>query len=186
MRVFGSCDFRSDISLAITPRITMECWMNFQIRLQSRPERHSKERSAASGAKFIYINYITRVECITLLKLIHYFSLLLRCLAHVINLATQALIKAHTKSKHYNPASPDEHMPDTQGFNRDEVGLIRAISVKVCGNALTKWMTYWCRLYRSGPLPSVNNCSRISKLEKVLITPFNYCWTCLFDGRQHL
>ena len=57
---------------------------------------------------------------------------MLRCLAHVINLATQALIKTHTKSKHYNPASPEEHIPTTTGQNRDEIGLIRAISVKVC------------------------------------------------------
>ena len=57
---------------------------------------------------------------------------MLRCLAHVINLATQALIKTHTKSKHYNPASPEEHIPTTTGQNCNEIGLIRAILVKVC------------------------------------------------------
>ena len=56
----------------------------------------------------------------------------IRCLTHVINLATQALIKAHSKAKHYNPATPNEHMPNTNEMVRDEVGLFRAITVKVC------------------------------------------------------
>ena len=50
---------------------------------------------------------------------------------HIINLATQALIKGHSKAKHYNPALPDEHIPSTEGFDRDEIGLVRAIAVKV-------------------------------------------------------
>ena len=49
-----------------------------------------------------------------LFKYLNSFSML-SCLAHVINLATQALIKTYTKSKHYNPASPDDHMPITTG-----------------------------------------------------------------------
>jgi hypothetical protein len=53
------------------------------------------------------------------------------CLAHVINLATQALIKGHSKAKYYSPANPDEHIPDVDAYLRDEVGLIRAIAVKV-------------------------------------------------------
>jgi hypothetical protein len=61
-------------------------------------------------------------------------NLSIRCLAHVINLATQALIKAHSKAKHYNPAAPNEHMPDTDEMVRDEVGLIHTIAVKVCQN----------------------------------------------------
>jgi hypothetical protein len=51
-----------------------------------------------------------------------------RCLAHIINLATQALISTHSKSKHYNPAEPDADL--TVGNGRDVVGLVRAISVK--------------------------------------------------------
>ncbi|KAG1759921.1 hypothetical protein EDD22DRAFT_848876 [Suillus occidentalis] len=34
-----------------------------------------------------------------------------QCLAYVINLAIQALIKTHMKSKHCNPVSPKDHMP---------------------------------------------------------------------------
>lgn len=56
----------------------------------------------------------------------------IRCIAHIVNLATQALITAHTKSKHYNPEKPDEDLTINHGFDRDGVGLVRSISVKVC------------------------------------------------------
>jgi hypothetical protein len=49
------------------------------------------------------------------------------CLAHVINLATQMLISTYSKSPHFDPNQPDAHTPTS----RDEVGLIRAIVVKV-------------------------------------------------------
>jgi len=49
------------------------------------------------------------------------------CLAHVINLATQMLISTYSKSPHFDPKHPDVHVPTS----RDEVGLIRAIAVKV-------------------------------------------------------
>lgn len=55
----------------------------------------------------------------------------LRCLAHIINLATQALISTRSKTKYYNPHSEDEHMPMVVGPDRDETGLVRAITVKV-------------------------------------------------------
>lgn len=55
-----------------------------------------------------------------------------RCLAHIINLATQAFIAAYSQTKHFDPASPNDHEPDIGAFVRDEVGLIRAIAVKVC------------------------------------------------------
>jgi hypothetical protein len=53
-----------------------------------------------------------------------------RCLAHIINLATQALISTHSKAKYYNPNAAEEHIPDVDAWNRDEVGLIRTICVK--------------------------------------------------------
>ena len=49
------------------------------------------------------------------------------CLAHVINLATQALISAYSQSPHFDPKNPEAHIPTS----RDEVGLVRAIAVKV-------------------------------------------------------
>ena len=55
-----------------------------------------------------------------------------RCLAHIINLATQALISKRSQSKFYDPEAPDDHVPDVTAVNRDEVGLVRAICVKVC------------------------------------------------------
>jgi hypothetical protein len=67
----------------------------------------------------------------------------LRCLAHVINLATQAVIKAYLKSKFYDPSKPDDHIPDTSGFSRDAVGLVRAICVKVIDYTYTKMYTHF-------------------------------------------
>ncbi|KAN0105148.1 hypothetical protein V8E52_011310 [Russula decolorans] len=50
----------------------------------------------------------------------------INCLAHVINLATQALIAIYSKSPHFDPKNPEAHIPTS----RDEVGLVRAIVVK--------------------------------------------------------
>jgi len=51
------------------------------------------------------------------------------CLAHVINLATQALISTYSRAVHFDPKYPEAHIPTS----RDEVGLVmvRAIVVKV-------------------------------------------------------
>jgi hypothetical protein len=55
------------------------------------------------------------------------------CLAHIINLASQRLISTYSQSPHYAPYDPKAHEPDTsKATNRDEIGLVRAISVKVC------------------------------------------------------
>ena len=62
-------------------------------------------------------------------------TILCSCLAHVINLATQTLISAYSKAPHFNPKNPEAHVPTS----RDEVGLVRAISVKVCIMSLL-----WC------------------------------------------
>lgn len=70
-----------------------------------------------------------------------HFSILtetLRCLAHVINLATQAVICSYSKSAHYNPQQPEEHLPDID--SRDVVGLVRAITVKERSSAKRKEM----------------------------------------------
>jgi Na+-transporting methylmalonyl-CoA/oxaloacetate decarboxylase gamma subunit len=60
-----------------------------------------------------------------------YLNYVIRCLAHIINLATQALISTRSKSKYYNPHDLEEHVPDVDAFERDEMGLVRAIAVKV-------------------------------------------------------
>jgi hypothetical protein len=41
------------------------------------------------------------------------------------------LISTRSKAKYYNPHNIDEHTPDVDALERDELGLIRAISVKV-------------------------------------------------------
>jgi hypothetical protein len=53
------------------------------------------------------------------------------CLAHVINLATQAVLSTYSKTKFFNPEKPEEHDPDLSAVERDVVGLVRAITVKV-------------------------------------------------------
>jgi len=41
------------------------------------------------------------------------------------------MIATRSKSKYYNPHDIDEHTPNLTATDRDEVGLIRAIVVKV-------------------------------------------------------
>ena len=52
-------------------------------------------------------------------------------MAHIINLATQALITARSKAKYYDPQDEEGHIPNLDVVDRDELGLVRAISVKV-------------------------------------------------------
>jgi hypothetical protein len=37
----------------------------------------------------------------------------------------------HSISKHFDPAELEADLPSDRGFDRDEVGLVRAICVKV-------------------------------------------------------
>ncbi|KZS86732.1 hypothetical protein SISNIDRAFT_491693 [Sistotremastrum niveocremeum HHB9708] len=53
-----------------------------------------------------------------------------RCMAHVIDLATQALLKSRSKAPHYNPYDTDAHLPEGDAERRDDIGLVCAISVK--------------------------------------------------------
>lgn len=68
---------------------------------------------------FVFIFYYLLVSTIT------------SCLAHVINLATQALLGTYSKAKHFDPEDEATHDVDVTGYIRDEVGLIRGITVKV-------------------------------------------------------
>ena len=57
---------------------------------------------------------------------------LYRCLAHIINLATQAVISSRSKSKYYSGDPGDDIIPEDAGAgDRDEIGIIRAICAKV-------------------------------------------------------
>jgi hypothetical protein len=58
----------------------------------------------------------------------------LRCLAHILNLATQLLISTKSKAKYYSVHDdnvPDADTADPEQPNHDEVGLVHAICVKV-------------------------------------------------------
>ncbi len=75
-----------------------------------------------------HIRYVHHIQ----LRFIYiHFNCMRRCLAHVINLATQALLAIYSAAKHYDPADPTGHEPEVTDFWRDEVGLIRGITVKV-------------------------------------------------------
>ena len=51
----------------------------------------------------------------------------------MINLATQAVIKSHSKSKFYNPSKPEDYIPETPAFTWDAVGLVRSSTAEeVC------------------------------------------------------
>jgi hypothetical protein len=59
-------------------------------------------------------------------------------LAHIINLATQALIKTRSDAKYYSPHDENqEDIQDADGAERDELGLVRAICVKVSSVMIT-------------------------------------------------
>lgn len=64
------------------------------------------------------------------------FSLVLhaldfRCLAHIINLATQSLILTCSKAKYYSADAEDVHIPDLAAFEWDKIGLVWAVTIKV-------------------------------------------------------
>ena len=55
-----------------------------------------------------------------------------RCLAHIINLATQAVITTRSKSKFHDGSPDNDDLPEDLGASeRDEIGIVRAICVKV-------------------------------------------------------
>lgn len=51
------------------------------------------------------------------------------------------MISTHSKSKHFNPANLDDDLPCDRGFDRDEVGLVWAIGVKVGVNCFPHFST---------------------------------------------
>jgi hypothetical protein len=60
------------------------------------------------------------------------FRSLPRCLAHIINLATQAVILVRTKSRYYNSDPADDHLPKDLGAGKCyEIGIVQAICIKV-------------------------------------------------------
>src|SRR5882724_8668704 len=101
------------------------------------------------------------------------------CLAHIVNLAMQALLKAHLKSQCYDPNQPEAHLPDIEPSEmRDEVGLIHAISVKVHLSILIVTVCHilkllHCTFPRSPPHPSAKSYSTQSK-SKLVVNQNNF------------
>lgn len=90
-----------------------------------------------------------------------------RCLAHVINLATQALLATYSKAKYYEPGmfeiDDDFGIPGIEGVWRDEIGLIRAIAVKVVLINDSQMLSKLTLLIRFDPVHSGRRCSRRSR-----------------------
>ncbi|KAJ3531266.1 hypothetical protein NM688_g7598 [Phlebia brevispora] len=86
-------------------------------------------------------------------KLFDFRKRRINCLAHIINLATQALIAAYSKTPHFDPASPVDHLNIAASDHRDEVGLIRAIAVKERSSAKRKEMFRRIQLKAKVPRP---------------------------------
>ena len=90
--------------------------------------------------------WISKKHCIRYVILVKSSELLFmfgRCLAHVCHLATRALISTHSKAPFYDPESADVGLSEANGF-WDEIGLVRAIVVKVSLWILYKDITYAC------------------------------------------
>ena len=94
-------------------------WRILVCTLKSSQRRNLITKNGVSGTCFWWI--IVNDDWIVLPS----------CLAHIINLAMQALLTAHSKSEHFDPATPDADLVASRGVQRDEVGLVRAICVKV-------------------------------------------------------
>lgn len=80
-----------------------------------------------------FVFFVTCQRCPTLIDITMY-----SCLAHIINLATQALILTHSKAKYYSPNTDDAHIPDLAATERDKVGLVQAITVKARSSSQRK------------------------------------------------
>ena len=65
-------------------------------------------------------------------------TLSIRCLAHIVNLATQAFLGAHSKLKAYDPKSPNNKLIAKWGAQQDEVRVVWTIMVKEQSSAKQK------------------------------------------------
>jgi hypothetical protein len=90
--------------------------------------RYQQKTGKVFDVKNRHIRYVKRSHTLE----INHLPFSSRCLAHIINLATQALIKTRSKAKYYSPHEENQEDVDgVDGVERDELGLIRAICVKV-------------------------------------------------------
>ena len=102
-----------------------------------------------------------------------------------INLATQVMIAAWSKSKHYNPHDIDEHMPTLTATDHDELGLIRAIVVKVSclSTGIVGETIYILIILKERSSPQRKEL-RLSNT-KLVLTPSSFYLTWRFIGARH-
>ena len=97
-----------------------------------------------------------------------------RCLAHIIDLATQAVISTCSKSKYYSGDPEDNAVPEDETGDRDEIGVIRAICVKVRLN-LNFTLLHLCA-------EQAHSSSKCKQLFKTIQECLNICpWQLLLD-----
>ena len=110
--------------------ITCDNASNNNTMMEEFAKRYHQKSGKCLNIKRGHIRWVL----ISILSYLFYDSIYCRCLAHIINIATQALIATCSKARYYNPHVLNEHEPDANGTDvtdRDEVGLICAIVVKV-------------------------------------------------------
>jgi hypothetical protein len=88
--------------------------------------RYKKKTGKVFDVPNCHIRYVKQSHTIEINHL-----LLSRCLAHIINLATQDLIKTRSKARYYSPHEENQEYDGADNAERDELGLVRAICVKV-------------------------------------------------------
>ena len=117
---------------------------------------HSKT-SKTFDVKGRYIRYVSyHLWCCIGTEYLH------RCLAHIINLVTQAIILTRSKAKYYDGHSQDDMEPEDLGATeRDEIGLIQSICVKV-GLELACFLVINLLLYRHAPPLCIKDYSKPS------------------------
>lgn len=112
--------YRSVISLVIMRLIIQQCLPSLGCCMKGKLGNVLPQRIIISGKWYLIL--VSGLET----------HMLSRCLAHIINLATQALILKRSQTKFYDPEAPDTPVPNILAAHRDEVGLVRAICVKAC------------------------------------------------------
>lgn len=90
------------------------------------------------------------------------------CLAHVINLTTWVLISTYSKLPHFDPKQPDAYVL----MYHNEVGLVRAIVVKVCTDMLLRKVISYS-VARNAHHQSERRCGKLFKVEKMTHLCFN-------------
>ena len=115
-------------------RITCDNATNNDAMMVEFASRLETRTTMPYGARANRVQY---AMCLLSIAVCHN-TLLCSCLAHIINLMTQALLTNFSRSLHYDPQHPDRHLPPDVGpdslavpNSRDVVGLVRMITVKV-------------------------------------------------------